>query len=86
MLDKFGFEEIAEDSRSEILVEFFDDDYEDPTTALENLMDVLRELKDKASHLSEGLLYEATETHPTSTFMCLTGKTVHQSRVPHPGP
>ncbi len=56
----FGFEENFQEARSEILVEFFDDDYEDPKTAVKSLMEVLRRLKDKTIHLSDSLFYEAT--------------------------
>ena len=88
MLDKFGFEENAEDSRSEILVEFFNDDYEDLPAAVKSLMEVFRKHKDKAFHLSEDLLYNVTsdETPPSSTFVCFTGRRINNQDFHVPDP
>ncbi len=64
MLDKFGFAENSEVAQSEILVEYFEDQFEEEQASVKSLMEVLRKLKESALH------DQPKNVFPTSTFIC----------------
>ena len=73
MLEKFGFEESAADA-SEILVEFFEDGYDDMPRTVVNLLDALKDLKQQLRGRS------------ASTLVCFTGRSYsdYHSYFPKP--
>ena len=68
MLDKFGFAENSEVAQSEILVEYFEDQFEEEKAAVKSLMEVLKKLKESVLH------DQPKNAFPTSTFICFSGR------------
>ena len=76
MLKNFGFAVDPDDPKSEIIVELFEDQFEEENAAVKSLMEVLKKLKASIPHDS------SDNNFPTST--CLSWEAVHTEQLPQP--
>ena len=65
MIQRFGLSEDPNNSQSDILVEFFEDQYEEEQAAVKSLMGVFKKIAETLSRDGQ------RNSYPTSTFVCL---------------
>jgi hypothetical protein len=80
MIEQFGLSEDPDNSQSNILVEFFEDQYEEEQAAVKRLMGVFKKIAETLSWDGQRNAY------PTSTFVCLSGRSFATSNFHNPIP
>ena len=80
VIEHFGFSEDPSINQSDIVVEFFDDQYEEEQAAVKSLMGVFKKITETLSR--DG----PRHAYPTSTFVCLSGRSFATSNFHNPTP
>ena len=79
MIQRFGLSEDPNNSQSDILVEFFEDQYEEEQAAVKSLMGVFKKIAETLSRDGQRNAY------PTSTFCLFFREKLPHIELPQPG-
>jgi hypothetical protein len=76
MIDSFGFSDLEGSPRSQFLVEFFDDSYEDVKETVRSSMQALSKMRHLPILQPDDVICEVADlpAFATSTFVCSTGR------------
>jgi hypothetical protein len=85
MIESFWFSELEGSPRSEFLVEFFEDSYENLSEMVNNLMEALKALGRRTILRSDDVISDF-DAFSTSTFVCFTVRKFTEQAMYNPPP